>query len=397
VNAAAVPLGYVVTVAFIGGCTLAALTSRPAGGPPGRIRYFLGFVINEQPGLATCWLAAATFLAISQGDLRSPAAWAAGGVAALTVAGLVVLAVRAVPAGSVIDQALDEGLGSYWRAAIGGQSAAVLTPRLQGVRQFAGPVLVRSLAVRRIAGIRYGEPRRANLLDVYVSRRARPPAAGLRPVLVHLHGGWLRTGHKNREGLPLIYRLASRGWVCVSPNYRLRPAARWPDHVVDVKKVLAWLGEHASEYGTDPRRIFLAGGSSGAQLAAVAALTPGDPRFQPGFEEADTSVCAAIALYGYYGWGDGAPDAVPSSPLAYVGADAPPFFVAHGERDTLLPASAAREFASALRDRSRAPVVYAELRGAQHQFDLFHSVRCTAVVNGIEAFAACLLARGSGH
>jgi acetyl esterase/lipase len=71
-----------------------------------------------------------------------------------------------------------------------------------------------------------------------------------------------------------------------------------------------------------------------------------------------------------------------------VRADAPPFFVAHGDRDTLLPASAAGEFAAALRERSRSPVVYAQLPGAQHQFDLFHSVRCTAVINGIEAFAA---------
>jgi acetyl esterase/lipase len=174
-------------------------------------------------------------------------------------------------------------------------------------------------------------------------------------------------------------------------NYRLRPAARWPDHVVDVKKVIAWLRQHGPEHGADPDRIFLAGGSSGAQLAAVAALTPSDPRFQPGFEDADTSVCAAIALYGYYGWGVAGPGAVPSSPLAYVRAEAPPFFVAHGDRDTQLPASAAREFVTALRERSLSPVVYAELPGAQHQFDLFHSVRCTAVVNGIEAFAAWVL------
>ncbi len=182
--------------------------------------------------------------------------------------------------------------------------------------------------------------------------------------------------------------------MCVSPNYRLRPAVHWPDHVVDVKKVIAWLREHGPEHGANPDQIFLAGASSGAQLAAVAALTPSDPRFQPGFEEADTSVCAAIPLYGYYGWGSTGLDDVPSSPLAYLRPDAPPFFVAHGDGDTLVPASAAREFATALRERSRSPVVYAELPGAQHQFDLFHSVRCTAVVNGIEAFASWVLRHG---
>jgi acetyl esterase/lipase len=384
------PVGYVVTIALACCCTLAALTSRRAGGVLGPVQYFLGFVVNEQPVLACYWLGAATLLAAAQGDMRAPVAWLAAGAAAILVGGLVLLAVRSLPAGAVIDQALDDGLPASWHAAAGVRSAADLTPRFQAARLLAWPLLVRRLDVRRIAGIRYGDAGRANLLDVYRCRR-RPAGQDLRPVLVHVHGGALVMGRKNREGLPLMYRLASRGWVCVSPNYRLRPAARWPDHVVDVKKVIAWLREHGPEHGADPDRIFLAGASSGAQLAAVAALTSADPRFQPGFAEADTSVCAAIARYGHYGWSDPGVGAPSSSPLAYVHADAPPFFVAHGDRDTLLPASAAREFAAALRDRSRSPVVYAELPGAQHQFDLFHSIRCIAVCNGIEAFAAWVL------
>jgi hypothetical protein len=55
---------------------------------------------------------------------------------------------------------------------------------------------------------------------------------------------------------------------------------------------------------------------------------------------------------------------------------------------------AARAFAAARRERSRSPVVYAELPGAQHQFDLFHSVRCSAVCNGIKAFACRVLRCG---
>jgi hypothetical protein len=38
-------------------------------------------------------------------------------------------------------------------------------------------------------------------------------------------------------------------------------------------------------------------------------------------------------------------------------------------------------------------VVYAELPGAQHAFDLFHSLRFEAVVDGIEAFAAWVRSR----
>jgi acetyl esterase/lipase len=133
----------------------------------------------------------------------------------------------------------------------------------------------------------------------------------------------------------------------------------------------------------------------------MAALTPGDPAFQPGFEDVDTSVTAAVCLYGYYGAlrSDGRPPTRPSTPMAHVGPEAPPCFVAHGDRDTYVAVEGARRFAAALRAASSSPVVYAELPGAQHAFDLFHSLRFDAVVSAVEAFAAWTLStrpHGSG-
>jgi acetyl esterase/lipase len=121
-------------------------------------------------------------------------------------------------------------------------------------------------------------------------------------------------------------------------------------------------------------------------LAALAALTPGDPAYQPGFEHADTSVTAAICLGGYYG-----PPGTPWSPLTRDGTDAPPFFVAHGELDSLIPAATARRFAAGLAAASAGPVVYAELPGGQHGFDRFRSLRFDTVVDAIEAFAAWII------
>ena len=126
----------------------------------------------------------------------------------------------------------------------------------------------------------------------------------------------------------------------------------------------------------------------------MCALTANDPRFQPGFEEADTSVTAAIGLYGYYG-PPPASDAIPSSPEDYVRADAPPFLVIHGERDPMVPARSARRFAERLRDASSSPVVYAALPGGQHNFDAFPSIRCAAVGDGIEAFTTWSVERSS--
>ena len=68
--------------------------------------------------------------------------------------------------------------------------------------------------------------------------------------------------------------------------------------------------------------------------------------------------------------------------------DAPPFFVVHGDQDTYTPAEGARALVEHLRAVSSSPVLYAELPGAQHSFDLFHSVRFETVIDAIEAFAA---------
>ena len=65
-----------------------------------------------------------------------------------------------------------------------------------------------------------------------------------------------------------------------------------------------WVHEHAHEFGGDPQQIFLTGGSAGGHLSGLAALTMNDPTLQPGFEHADTSVVAAMPLYGDYDWLD---------------------------------------------------------------------------------------------
>jgi acetyl esterase/lipase len=60
----------------------------------------------------------------------------------------------------------------------------------------------------------------------------------------------------------------------------------------------------------------------------------------------------------------------------------------HGDQDNLVIVEDARGFVEQLRATSSNPVVYAELPGALHGFDLFRSRRFDTVVDGIEAFTA---------
>jgi acetyl esterase/lipase len=84
----------------------------------------------------------------------------------------------------------------------------------------------------------------------------------------------------------------------------------------------------------------------------------------------------------------------PSSPHDHVTAGRPPFLIAHGTLDTLVVVEDARAFADHLRATSPRPLVYAELPGAQHDFDLFHSVRFEAVIDAIDAFATVATSPG---
>ena len=266
-------------------------------------------------------------------------------------------------------------------------------PRRQVVLPFSkrrrGVKLTRDIVYRRVAGT-------VLKLDVI-----SPAVDGAnRPAIMQVHGGSWVMGDKREQGWPLLSHLAANGWVCFNLNYRLSPGATFPDHLVDLKAGLAWIREHAEQWGIDPNFIAVTGGSAGGHLAALMGLTANDPEYQPGFEDADTSLQAAVPIYGVYdftsrlgthrlpfwyrrlerqimkAFRDEEPEKFRrASPIERIHPQAPPFFVIHGDRDTLAPVEEARYFANELRETSHAPVVYAELRGAQHAFDLFCSPR----------------------
>ena len=380
-------MSHVLTVAPVALVTLAAVAPPRRPRPAASVGFWLGYLANEFPFLVLCWLVASTLLALGSETPGSPAGLAILALVVLTACGLALIMWRGLLAGPVVARALsrDLGLGGGTDSSVGRAERRRLP-----VRAVLWPLPLGARGVQRIANVSYGPAGRRNRLDLY--RHTSCPAGA--PVLVHFHGGHFRMGGKSRESRALFYRLASHGWVCVSADYRLRRAGRFPASLIDAKRAIAWIHEHAPEYGGDPSLLVVAGSSAGAHLASMAALTANDPVFQPGFEHVDTTVSAAVCLYGYYGDRElGGP--LPSSPRAYVRRDAPPFFVTHGDNDTLIPAASAESFVAALRGVSISPVVYAELPGAQHSFDLLHSVRFEHVIRGIEAFTAWI--RGRRH
>ncbi len=354
--------------------TLFALTALrprlPRYSSPFNMQFVLGYLINEQPFLGLVWLLPGITGTLTRPEPGSILWWVAAGFTALAALVLVQLAVRARTAKPALSTALEAAFGP---------DAAPRFTRPPWWRIVPLPLVAWRPDVRRIRNQRYGPARRGHRLDLYVSRRRRRPG---QPVLVYVHGGAFRIGNKMLGARPLIYRLAAHGWLCVSIDYRLLRVRR-PDQLADVRAAVEWVRAHARAHGADPDALFLAGGSSGAHLAATAALT-------------GTEASGVIGLYGYYGE-PAQPATEPTSPHAAINPAAPPFLIIHGAIDTLVLRTDARKFAERLRAVSRQAVAYAELPGTQHNFDFFHSPRIHWVTDAILRFAELTAGRASSR
>src|SRR5690606_6493103 len=129
------------------------------------------------------------------------------------------------------------GLGRAYREQISPERVERLLPGFRR-RQLALPFPIRRQGVVRVKDVVYAREGRLELrLDVWHGED-RPSGC---PVLLQIHGGAWILGSKNEQGLPLMQLLASRGWVCVSADYRLSPRATFPDHLIDLKRAIAWI------------------------------------------------------------------------------------------------------------------------------------------------------------
>ncbi len=409
---------YMLSRAAAAAATATALRPATRFGPATTVEFVVGVPISEMPLQAAAAQGALALLGARGGRAGGWRGAVGLGLTAASAAGLWRLHRDAQASEGVLEQALRDGLGAGYRDDI----TEPFSP------QPAAPISRRSLLLPRVplrrryttggSDLSYGDAGRRNRLDIW--RRSDLPTDAGAPVLLQVHGGAWVIGQKEGQAYPLMAHLADRGWVCVTINYRLSPRATWPDQIVDVKRAIDWTRRMIAAHGGDPDFLVITGGSAGGHLASLAALTPGVAAYQPGFEDADTSVAAAVPFYGVYDFTDrhgGANRGLESllatrvfkttladdranwdmaSPMSHVGPDAPPFFVLHGTNDTIVPVEQARSFSYMLREVSRRPVVYAELPRAQHAFDILPSVRAHHAVHAVERFLAVVRSRHGG-
>src|SRR5262245_9459115 len=220
--------------------------------------------------------------------------------------------------------------------------------------------------------------------------RPREAVATPRPAVLLIHGGGFRAGNKESY-LPLAIKLAERGYVAATTNYRLSPRNQFPAAVEDVKAAVRFLRANAAKYNLDASHIGALGGSAGGHLALMLGLTAGVVEFE-GFgpnRDQSSAVQCVVDQYGptdftqSYSKSVDAAEVLPkflggdlnnqrlihmrASPLNWVTPNAAPTLAIHGTLDTYV----AYEQSLWLIERMIAAGVPAELEtisGAGHGF-----------------------------
>lgn len=320
-------------------------------------------------------------------------------------------AVAVQRADHVLEAALSETFGASYRDAVRHPVDCERQPSLAGL---VDAMRHRKRYAATTTNIAYGPGGRRHLLDVW--RRPDLPEGHRAPVLIQIPGGGWSINDKRGQAYPLMTRMVELGWICVSINYSRSPRNVWPEHIIDVKRAIAWVRANIAGFGGDPDFIAVTGGSAGGHLSSLAALTAGDPEFQPGFEDADTTVQAAAPHYGVYDLTDHTsmhklmppllervvmqrrytdhPEMFASaSPTHRAHRDAPPFFILHGENDAVVPRSQALGFHTALREAGASTVAFAEIPNAHHAFDTIATLRCQLAAEAVASFLGIVYGR----
>jgi acetyl esterase/lipase len=264
----------------------------------------------------------------------------------------------------------------------GGQRGA------QPVRGQSAPALPSGTAsYRDVAYVTNGHQQQK--LDLYV-----PKSKNKVPLIIFIHGGAFRGGDKGGQSpTPFL----SDGYAFASLNYRLSSDAIFPAQIEDCKAAVRWLRANAAKYNLDPDRFGAWGTSAGGHLVAMLGTTGETKEFDVG-ENLDVSsrVQAVADWFGPTdflqmdahrlpdGMGHDAPRSPESvliggplqqnkekvaraNPITYITSSAPPFLIAHGDGDRLVPHHQSQLLEAALK-KAGVTVTFYTVKGGGHGF-----------------------------
>jgi len=217
------------------------------------------------------------------------------------------------------------------------------------------PVRILNLALSR-SGYRierdlsYGSDPRQKL-DLYVPEGLNAPA----PVILFFYGGSWQEGEKDYY-LAFGQAFATRGIIVAIADYRLYPQVKYPGFVEDGALALRFVHSHVAAEGGDPARIFLAGHSAGAYIAAMLAS---DLRYIADVGGDSRWIRGVIGIAGPYDFLPlkdpnlvalfGGPSRDDTQPIRYIDGPRPPMLLVAGAEDTTVSPGNTERMAARLR------------------------------------------------
>jgi acetyl esterase/lipase len=304
----------------------------------------------------------------------------------------------------------EKAFGPGWSQQITPQQARHMVKRRRQLFVKMGaspkPVVEKDLVFWKIEGTG-----REILCDLW--RPADGNVSGL--AFIFLHGSAWFAGDKDFGTRPFFRHLAAQGHTVMDVAYRLCPEVDLYGMVGDVKRAVAWMKANASQYGADPDKIVLAGGSAGAHLALLAGYTPHHPDLTPEeLKKSDLSVRGVVTYYapvdlevGYIPWVEanpnsglppipigtklegmeafkyagrmdillgGSPQEVPdmykmAAPITHVNSETPPTLFLQGTNDVLVPVVPTELLYTKLVEAG-VPAVMVKFPMTEHMFDV---------------------------
>jgi acetyl esterase/lipase len=234
-----------------------------------------------------------------------------------------------------------------------------------------------------IYGRKYGT---ALTMDVFRPRKDANGAA----VVVVVSGGWFSSHDAVNPGMAAPF--LGRGYTVFAVVHGSQPKFSIPEILGDMHRAVRFIRHHAKNYGIDPDRIGITGGSAGGHLSLMqgCAGDAGDPKAKDPVDRVSSRVQAVACFYpptDFLNWGEqgkpmlgnrikvpvkGAFDfrerdpkngsLVPVevervleigreiSPIYHVRAGVPPTLIVHGDADDLVPVQQARVMEARLKE-----------------------------------------------
>jgi acetyl esterase/lipase len=229
----------------------------------------------------------------------------------------------------------------------------------------------------------------------------KPATANGAGVLFMVSGGWISNWSPPEQTAKRFDALLDHGFTVFAVRHGSSPLFKVPDAVDDVRRAARYIKANAREWGVDPDRLGVFGGSAGGHLSLMLGTTgdAGDPTASDPVLRESSKVAAVVAYFppvdltGIAGPNDRFPaldfDPVKSqsvSPIFFVSADDPPSLMIHGDRDELVPLRNSERILEAFKGAGVATELIV-IAGGKHGFEGTHAVTARdAMVHWFETY-----------